>query len=128
MDPITTVIVAALSQLAVDVIKDAYTNLKKVLVKKFGGDSDLVKAVDDLEKKPESEGRKSTLAEEIVAAKAEQDSDIADAVASLSALLKIQQGNQAQVNVQISGGKVQGIAGASNAQIGNMEFNDKTEK
>ncbi len=59
MDPITTAIVAALAALSKDAIKDSYNALKSALKKKFGSESDLVDAVDKLEKKPDSEGRKS---------------------------------------------------------------------
>ncbi|NER23015.1 MAG: hypothetical protein F6J96_20410 [Symploca sp. SIO1C2] len=54
MDVITTAIVAALANLSKDVIKDTYNGLKSALKKKFGSESDLIDAVDKLEKKPDS--------------------------------------------------------------------------
>ncbi|NES87694.1 MAG: hypothetical protein F6K10_43790 [Moorea sp. SIO2B7] len=73
MDTITTAIIAALSKNA---IKDSYNVLKAALKKKFGEKSDLVDAVDKLEKKPDSEGRKAMLQEEVEIAKVNDDPDI----------------------------------------------------
>ncbi len=76
MDPITLAIVSALSKLGENVIKDAYEALKNAIAHKCGVDADLTKAVEGLEKKPASNGRKETLKEEVVAVKADQDPDI----------------------------------------------------
>ncbi len=71
MDPITTAIVAAiLSELTKSAVKNSYDALKTALKKKFGSDSDLMDAVNKLEKKPDSEGRKATLQEEVETVKA----------------------------------------------------------
>ena len=77
MDPITSALVTALAiPVAKDVIKDGYEALKAVLKKKFGSESDLVNAVEQLEKKPDSEGRKSTLQEEVENAKVNDDPEM----------------------------------------------------
>ncbi|NEO33764.1 MAG: hypothetical protein F6K36_25755 [Symploca sp. SIO3C6] len=77
MDPITTAIVAALaSDLTKTAIKHSYNALKSAFKEKFGSDSDLVEAVNGLEKKPDSEGRKVTLQEEVENAKVNDDPDI----------------------------------------------------
>ena len=76
MDPITTAIVAALSKMAEPVIKDGYSALKNAIVTKFGNKSEVVEAVEKLEKTPDSQGRKLTLEEEIAAVKAHQDEEI----------------------------------------------------
>ena len=77
MDPIiTTAIVAALANLSKDAIKDSYVALKAALKKKFGETSDVVDAVDKLEKKPDSEARKAMVKEEIEIAKVNEDPDI----------------------------------------------------
>jgi hypothetical protein len=55
---------------------DAYNGLKTLLKKKFGGDSDVVRAVDDLEARPDSVARKGVLHEEITRAKAAEDPEI----------------------------------------------------
>ena len=73
MDLITTAIVSALANLSKDAIKDSYGALKAALKKKFGFESDLVDAIDKLEKKPDSEGRKATVQEEVEIAKVNDD-------------------------------------------------------
>ena len=96
MDPVTTAIVAALSAGAVagltDTVKtaitDAYNKLKGQLTKKHGKDSDIVKAVEKLEAKPDLKARKDMLAEEIATAKAEQDDEILTAANQILVLVK----------------------------------------
>ncbi len=88
MDPITTAIVAALSAGAVGgltetsktAITDSYNKLKDLLTKKFGAKSNVVQALDQLETKPESAGRKETLQEEITAVNAERDDEVLAAI------------------------------------------------
>ena len=96
MDPITTAIVAALAAGAMGSLTDAskaaitdgYSKLKVAIQKRFGANSDVVQAIDKLEKKPESQGRKETLAEEIVAIKAEQDAELLSLAEHIRELLK----------------------------------------
>jgi hypothetical protein len=84
MDPVTTAIIAALSagasSAATDVAKktivDGYDGLKGLLKKKFGTESDVVAAVDNLESKPASDGRQKVLAEELSAAGAPADVEL----------------------------------------------------
>src|SRR5712691_667842 len=76
MDPITTAVLAALGQLAEPAVKDAYEAFKSLLVRKFGKPSDVVKAVDTLEAKPDSAGRRETLTEEIASSGAARDSEL----------------------------------------------------
>lgn len=112
MDPITTAIVAALANLSKDAIKDGYVALKGALKKKVGETSDLVDAVDKLEKKPDSEARKATVQEEVESAKVNDDPDILKLVQDLLDKIKEQPGgqeiiNQTQTNT-VSGVKVGG--------------------
>lgn len=112
MDPITTAIVAALANLSKDAIKDGYVALKDALKKKFGETSDVVDAVDKLEKKPDSEARKATVQEEIETAKVNDDPDILKLVQDLLDKIKEQPGgqeiiNQTQINT-VSGVNVGG--------------------
>ncbi|QSV63435.1 MAG: hypothetical protein HEQ26_12475 [Dolichospermum sp. DL01] len=83
MDPITTAVVAALANLSKDVIKDSYGALKDGLKKKLGNNSDLMDAIDKLEKNPDSEGRKATLQEEVQTSKVSDDRDILKLVQNL---------------------------------------------
>ena len=96
MDPITTAILAALSAGAISglteasktSIADAYARLKTLLSKKFGSGSDVIHAVNEVEAKPDSAGRKATLQEEIAAVKADQDQEVLHAAQTLLQLLQ----------------------------------------
>ena len=98
MDVITTAIIAALAGLSKDAIKDSYNALKSALKKKFGDKSDLVDAVEKLEKKPDSEGRKATLQEEIEIAKVNDDPDMMRLAQDLLDKIKEQPGGQQIIN------------------------------
>jgi hypothetical protein len=84
MDPITAAIVAAVSAGAISGLTDlsktalteTYEKLKSLLVKKFGKESEVVQAVEQVEAKPASDARKALLAEEVAAVKADQDSEL----------------------------------------------------
>ncbi len=76
MDPITAAIVGAPAKLSESAIKDGYDALKAVIARKYGAGSELVKAVASVEQKPESEGRKGTLQEEVKASGADRDAEI----------------------------------------------------
>jgi tetratricopeptide (TPR) repeat protein len=54
----------------------AYKTLKQVLSRKFGASSDLLDAIERLEKKPVSAGRQEVLMEEIAAVKADRDLEL----------------------------------------------------
>jgi HetE-like protein len=96
MDPITTAIVAALSagalsgltEMSKTALTDAYARLKTLLTKKFGGESEVVHAVNGVEAKPDSAGRQATLQEEVAAAKADQDQEVLHAAQALLQLLQ----------------------------------------
>jgi hypothetical protein len=99
MEPITTTaIVAALaagvaksaSSVGEKVLVDGYTALKALLQRKFGGESKVLKAVDDLEAKPDSEGRRLTLKEEVGEAKADEDPEIRQVAQALLDQLQAQ--------------------------------------
>ncbi len=99
MDPIiTTAIVAALANLSKDAIKDSYVALKAALKKKFGETSDVVDAVDKLEKKPDSEARKATVQEEVEIAKVNDDPEILKLAQDLLDKIKEQPGGQEIIN------------------------------
>ena len=98
MDVITTAIVAALANLSKDVIKDGYSTLKAALKKRFGSESDLVDAVDKLEKKPDSEARKATVQEEVEVAKVKDDPEMLQLAQDLLDKIKEQPGGQEIIN------------------------------
>src|SRR5689334_4062041 len=84
MDPTTAAIVAAVSAGAIGgltevgktALTDAYSKLKALLVKKFGKESEVVQAVEQVEAKPASDARKALLVEEVTAVKADQDGEL----------------------------------------------------
>src|SRR5579859_2692423 len=96
MDPITAAIVAAVSAGAIagltdmskTALTDTYARLKALLTKKFGRESDVVQAVEQVEAKPASEARKATLAEEVAAVKADQDSELLQIAQALLQVLQ----------------------------------------
>jgi hypothetical protein len=95
-DIVSNAIVAALSAGAVagatdtakKAVADAYEGVKSLVKKKFGGDSDAAEAIDKLEAKPHSDGRKQTLTEELEAVNAASDPELVSAVQSLLELIR----------------------------------------
>ena len=102
MDPITTAIVAALANLSKDAIKDGYVALKDALKNKFGETSDVVDAIDKLEKSPDRDDRKATVKTEVEIAKLNDDPEILKLVQDLSQQLEVVEPSGGGIN--ISGG------------------------
>ncbi len=125
MDPITTAIITALSEGAVagitdtakTAVTDGYNKLKDLLTKKHGEGSEVVQAIVQLEKKPDSQGRKDTLQEEIAATKAEQDEEILAAAKQVLTLIKPQQAGMGKFNIQNNGPIGQQNVGDHNTNI-----------
>jgi hypothetical protein len=95
MDPITVIVTAlstgatvALTSTAEQAIKDAYAGLKGLLLRKFGKQGDTEKAVEDVERKPDSNGRKETLKEELTTAGAARDAELVGKATELLELLE----------------------------------------
>ncbi|MBI5651687.1 MAG: hypothetical protein HZC40_14775 [Chloroflexi bacterium] len=110
MDPISLAVVGALAKLSEQAIKDAYEALKALIARKFGKESDLAQAVENLEKKPESVGRKETLVEEVTASNADRDQELLQAAKALSAIIKTSSGSSQIIqtatgdqNIQVAG-------------------------
>lgn len=119
MDPITTAIVTAIAtNLGQGVVKDAYEALKSAIKQKFGCDSEVVSAVDGLEKKPDSEGRKATLAEEVKNAKVSEDAEILQLAQELLKKINPEQTGTSNYSNQVAGDMKIGIQG--NIQGGNV--------
>ena len=120
MDPITTAILAAIAVVSNNAIKDSYSALKALLKKKFGEESDLIEAVNKLETKPESEGRKATLQEEIEAVKANDDPEIVKLAQNLIEELKEHPEGQQVITQNISHVKYAATSGTGTASISNI--------
>lgn len=95
MEPISLIVsalvagaVAASKDVAEQAIKDCYSNFKALLKRKFGQQNELADAIALVEARPDSEGRKSTLSEEIVRAKADQDAEVIENARKLIEVLR----------------------------------------
>ena len=119
MDPVTTITdaivtalsagaVAGLTDTAKAAVNDVYNKLKGLLTKKHGEGSEVVQAIAQLEAKPESQGRKEMLQEEIVAVKAEQDEEIVAAAKQVLTLVKVQQTSQSKITLHQDHAIIQG--------------------
>ena len=115
MEPITAAIVAVLTSLAKPAAQDAYDALKKIIVRKFGSKPEVIEAVEQLEKKPDSPGRRETLQEEIVSSGAAQDEELLAAAQALSNCVKSQSGSTVH---QIVTGDRNIFSGTGDIQIG----------
>lgn len=130
MDPITTAILAALPALATDLvktgIKDAYDGLKAVIHRKWGEGAPISKAITAVEEDPTSKAQAAVLEEKVAAVNAVSDSEVVQALHRLLEQLREHQvGGDAisRIQLNISGGSIQGIVGAENVQVGSMSFN-----
>lgn len=95
MDPVTMIVsalamgaVAAAAGVGGQALKDTYTGLRTLIVNRFGPKHEVAKTVEELEKKPESAGRKATAEEELKAAGAGKDKEIIDMAAALMEALE----------------------------------------
>src|SRR5690242_4700675 len=123
MDPVTAATIAAitagaaagLTDTAKAVIADSYNGLKNLLQRKFGSESEVVRAVAGVEAKPDSTGRKETLKAEIAQAKADQDAEVlAEAKALLAGLTATPAGRQI---IQTATGNQSGLAAGSGSTV-----------
>jgi hypothetical protein len=129
MDPVTTAILAVLPALASDMVKsgvkDAYEGLKAVIRRKWGDAAPITKAIAAIEEDPNSKAQAAVLEEKVTAVKATEDAEVAQALQQLIEQMKTHGvGGEAVARIQfnMTGGVVQGVAGAENVQIGTMTF------
>ena len=127
MDIITTAIIAAIAGLSKDAINDSYKALKSALKKKFGSNSDVVDAVEGLEKKPDSKGRRATLQEEIENSKVNGDSEIVQLAQDLLNKLQEQPQGQQVIQQTVSNVKYAATSGTGTASISNIQEDSGSE-
>jgi hypothetical protein len=113
MDPVTLILTAlaagaaaSAKDTASEAIKDAYSGLKGLILRKFAGKSAAEVALVQHEKKPHI--WKSPLEEEIKETRLDQDEEIILAAQRLMTLVQPQQAAMGKYNVQVTG-NVQGI-------------------
>jgi hypothetical protein len=127
MDPITASIVATLAagvlsgtaRISENLVYNAYQSLRNLLEKKHGSESDLLKAIRNLESKPESVGRRTTLQEEIVSTKSDQDPEIVQAAQAL--LDHLNESSDKRIQGQIAEGSF--IAQADHGSSASVNIN-----
>jgi prophage DNA circulation protein len=130
MEPISAAVIAAVQALASSDavkagVKDAYEGLKAVIRRKWGDAAPISKAITAIEEDPESKAQAAVLEEKVGAVKAADDTEVAQALRQLVEQMKTHGiGGEAVARIQfnMSGGVVQGVAGAENVQIGSMTF------
>ena len=105
MDPITMAVTAALGKLGEKIISDAYTAFKAALQYKYGVNSDLLHAVDELEKKSDSKARIEVLKEEVELANADKDSELINSAKDLIAKIGEVSDEKIQVNQKVEGNR-----------------------
>ncbi|NMG21023.1 hypothetical protein [Brasilonema bromeliae] len=128
MDPITSAIILGVAgNFATDAIKAAYNSLKDALTKKHGQDSDLVDAVNKLEKTPDRDDRKVTVETEVKIAKANDDAELVKLAQHLLAQLKEQPGGIPSINMTVSHVKFAATSATGSATISQINDNAPAE-
>lgn len=127
MDPITSAIVLGVAgNFATDAIAAAYKSLKNALTKKHGQDSDLVDAVNKLEKTPDRDDRKATVQAEVEIAKANDDAELVKLAQDLLNQLKEQPGGMSAINQTVNA-KYAATSGTGNATVSQINDNSPPE-
>lgn len=137
MDPITTVLVAAVSAGVTQgvtaagkkAVVDAYNGLKKIISSKFGKESQVSKAIAELEKEPDSKGRQTILLEQVTATKVDQDPEILEIAHELNeALMSTEAGRTAIAKYQVDakGARI-GVLGDGAHIEGDIRFGESKE-
>jgi len=132
VDPITTAILAALGAGAAKsageaggkAIVDAYKKLKHLLKTKFGNESGVAKAVEELEANPDSVGRKEVLKEEVAAVKADQDENLRRAAQQLLDQIGSQPGGERHIQ-QVIGST--GVAQADRGSTATVNYGNRSK-
>ncbi len=95
MEPISTAVITALTlgasagltETAKKSVTDSYSALKSLIQNKFGQQTDVGRALNNLEAQPHSAGRQQTFAEELESARASADPELLAASEALRAMV-----------------------------------------
>lgn len=125
MDPVTLIVAAlatgaaaAAKDVGGDAVKSAFNGLKALIAKKFGGKPDVTEAVAKVEQKPESEGRKETLKEELQAAGADKDQEL---LAEVQKFLKLLEEKGVSTGVSQAIGTASATASQGGTAVGALQ-------
>jgi hypothetical protein len=121
---ITTALANGLGNLWAEGVKASYQTLKALLQKKFNRQAALMQSLEGLEQKPNSEGRKMTLNEELTAVGADKDAEILAAAKALLAALE-SLAEKKTVSISVQGGRGHGISGTGSVTV--MNFSSGTD-
>ncbi|MGX9728785.1 MAG: hypothetical protein ACTFAK_16175 [Candidatus Electronema sp. VV] len=99
METLTAAIIAALGNMGVKAVGDAYEGMKTLVQRKFGADNKMTKAIEELEQEPDSEGRKTLLQEAAKKSGADKDEEIIKAAQALLDAVKAQPGGGVKISV-----------------------------
>lgn len=123
MDPITSAIILGVAgNFATESIKACYISIKDALTKKHGKYSDLVDAVNKLEKTPDRDDRKATVQAEVEIAKANDDQELVKLAQDLLNQLKEQPGGMSAINQTVNA-KYAATSGTGNATVSQINDN-----
>jgi hypothetical protein len=123
MDPLTILVTALvtgaaekLKPTAGKVVEDAYAGLKGLLLRKFGEREDVGDALTKVEQKPDSEGRKAVLKEELEAVEAHTDEELLAAAKALLEKADPQGAQKGKYKIDFHG-EVKGVVIGDHAQV-----------
>jgi hypothetical protein len=123
MDILLTAILGALVNLTDTAVRDAYDGLKSLIKCRFGDNGALAGAVEEVEKKPDSEARKAVLKEEISAIQGDRDEELIGAAKALIAAIQALPGGQESIqDIRVT----QTIHGDRNLVSGTGDIHIKT--
>ena len=84
MDPVTTaIVIGTASGVARATTTQVYSALKRVLARKFGSESKIVRAVESVETQPNSKNRQDILAKQVQLTQADKDAEVLAAAKAL---------------------------------------------
>jgi hypothetical protein len=111
---------ASTREVTAQAVKDAYSALKALVVRRFGNETDLATTIERLEKNPDSKPRLDSLREELQVAGAGSDMELVSLASGLLDILKAnarQQGNFMAI-LHGSGAIAQGVGAVAAAAGG----------